>query len=204
MPEPAVTTVAHLKGDTPAFAGPGGSRVGTVPGTWYGYPSILPVIVARPGWLEVREAQRPNQSTAWIPASDATFSSTSYFMVLNLTTAHLQVFLHGQPIASFPAGIGTTTDPTVTGHYFIAMTVPPPGPGYGPFVLATSAHSDAITDWEGLGDAIIGIHGPITSYDDELIGSTGARISHGCIRLHDSDLSQLANVSAGTPIDIVS
>jgi lipoprotein-anchoring transpeptidase ErfK/SrfK len=71
-------------------------------------------------------------------------------------------------------------------------------------VLATSAHSDAITDWEGLGDAIIAIHGPITTYDDQLIGTTGAAISHGCIRLHDADLAQLSMIPAGTPIDVVS
>ena len=52
--------------------------------------------------------------------------------------------------------------------------------------------------------AVIGIHGPITSYDDSLIGTTGAAISHGCIRLHDADLAQLSIIPAGTPIDIVS
>jgi lipoprotein-anchoring transpeptidase ErfK/SrfK len=66
----------------------------------------------------------------------------------------------------------------------------------------TSAHSDTITDWEGSGDAIIAIHGPITSYDDDLIGTHGAAISHGCIRLHDADLAQLSMIPAGTPIDI--
>jgi hypothetical protein len=40
--------------------------------------------------------------------------------------------------------------------------------------------------------------------DDALIGTTGAAISHGCIRLHDADLAQLSVVPAGTPIDIVS
>lgn len=201
--EPAVTTVAQLRGAAPASAKPGGPQVATVPGSWYGYPSILPVIATAPGWLDVREAQRPNQSTAWIPASYATLSRTPYFLVLDLNSAHIKVFLHGEPLASFPVGIGTTTDPTVTGDYFVAMKVPPPDPGYGPFVLATSAHSDAITDWGGSGDAVVGIHGPITSYDDQLIGTTGARISHGCIRLHDSDLAQLAGIPAGTPLDIV-
>jgi lipoprotein-anchoring transpeptidase ErfK/SrfK len=71
-------------------------------------------------------------------------------------------------------------------------------------VLVTSDHSDTITDWENSGDAVIGIHGPIMSYDDSLIGTTGAAISHGCIRLHDADLAQLSIVPAGTPIDIVS
>ena len=53
----------------------------------------------------------------------------------------------------------------------------------------------------GLGDAVIGIHGPLG--DDSEIGTTGARVSHGCIRLHDSDLVRLRQVPPGTPINIV-
>ena len=56
------------------------------------------------------------------------------------------------------------------------------------------------TDWEGTEDAIIGIHGPLG--EDSQIGTTGARISHGCIRLHVKALQQLAKVPAGTPVDI--
>jgi lipoprotein-anchoring transpeptidase ErfK/SrfK len=53
----------------------------------------------------------------------------------------------------------------------------------------------------GSGDAVIGIHGPLG--DDSEIGTTGARVSHGCIRLHDRALMRLSKVPAGTPIDIV-
>ena len=200
---PDLTEVARLPGDTPGSDSPGGAPDKTVPGSWYGYPSVLPVIDAQPGWLEVREAQRPNGSTAWIPDDNVALSTTPYAMVLNLCTAHLLVFQSGQEIYDFPAGIGAPDDPTVTGEYFVSMTTPPPGPGYGPFVLATSAHSDAIRSWEGQGDAIIGIHGPITAYDDRLIGTSGAAISHGCIRLHDADLAKLSVIPAGTPLQIV-
>jgi L,D-transpeptidase catalytic domain len=202
-PEPASTTIATLSRSVHGSATPGGPAVTTVPGTWYGYRSVLPVIATSGGWLKVRKAQRPNQSTAWIPASAATLSTTPYYLVLDLTSEHLQEYLNGEPIHSYPAGIGTTTDPTVTGNYFIAMKTPPPDPSYGPFVLATSAHSDAIADWEGLGDAIIAIHGPIDTYDNQLIGTTGARISHGCIRLHNNDLARLADIPAGTPLKII-
>lgn len=200
---PDETYVARLAAATPGSEVAGGPADKTVPGSWYGYPSILPVIAAQPGWLEVREAQRPNGSVAWIPQDAATLSTTPYAMVLNLCTEHLLVFQDGQQIFDFPAGIGAPDDPTVPGDYFIGMTVPPPNAGYGPFVLATSAHSDTIKSWEGMGDAIIGIHGPITSYDDRLIGTSGAAISHGCIRLHDSDLAQLSVIPAGTPLQII-
>jgi lipoprotein-anchoring transpeptidase ErfK/SrfK len=139
-----------------------------------------------------------------VPQKDVTLSATTYRIVVNLSTEHLTVYNLGQPVLDFPAGIGAPDDPTVTGQYFVTMRVPPPDPGYGPFVLVTSAHSDAITDWEQSGDAIIAIHGPITTYDDSLIGTTGAAISHGCIRLHDADLSQLDVIPDGTPVDIIS
>jgi hypothetical protein len=198
-----LTLVATTHGAIPGSAAPGAPQDTTVPASWYGYPSILPVIASAPNWVEVRLAQRPNGSTTWVPLSDVTLSSTPYRLELDLSTEHLTVYAYGKQILDFPAGIGTPQDPTVTGNYFITMTVPPPDPGYGPFVLVTSAHSDAISDWGDSGDAITAIHGPITAYDDSLIGTTGAAISHGCIRLHDADLAQLANIPAGTPLDIV-
>jgi lipoprotein-anchoring transpeptidase ErfK/SrfK len=202
---PAGTTyTATTHGDIPGSPSPGAPQTMVVPGSWYGYPSILPVIGTTPTWVEVRLAQRPNGSVAWVPRSDVTIGITPFRLVVNLTTEHLSVFEDGRQILDFPAGIGSPDEPTVTGNYFMTMKVPPPSAGYGAFVLVTSAHSDTITDWAASGDAIIAIHGPITSYDDSRIGTTGAAISHGCIRLHDADLTQLGIIPAGTPIDIVS
>ena len=65
--------------------------------------------------------------------------------------------------------------------------------------MVTSAHSNTISDWEESGDAITAIHGPLGA--DAAIGTTGARVSHGCVRLHDADLIQLRDVPAGTPVD---
>jgi lipoprotein-anchoring transpeptidase ErfK/SrfK len=197
------TLVATSSGAVPASAVAGGPQTGTVPATWYGYPTVLPVIDESPGWVRVRLAQRPNQSAAWVPVADVALSSTPYRIVINLATDHLQVFQSGSQILDLPAGVGTTDDPTVTGNYFMTMRVPAPDPGYGPFVLVTSAHSDTITDWDGSGDAIIAIHGPIDRSADTEIGTTGAKISHGCVRLHDGDLARLSMIPAGTPIDIV-
>jgi hypothetical protein len=202
-PEPAVSLVARLRRAAPASVTPGAPAVEQVPASWYGYPSILPVISTTRGWVEVREAQRPNESTAWVPAADVTVSRDPYYLVVSLATTHLELFFHGYPLIDVPVGVGAPATPTVTGNFFVAMKAPPPGPGYGPFMLVTSAHSNAITDWEGGGDAIIAIHGPIDATADGLIGTTGAHLSNGCIRLHDPDLARLASVPAGTPLDIV-
>jgi lipoprotein-anchoring transpeptidase ErfK/SrfK len=166
-----------------------------------GAASVLPVITQQPGWVEVRLAQRPNGSVAWVPADDVSLATDSYHIVVNLATMHLQLYNDGSEIDSFPAGIGVPRAPTPTGHFFVTFFAEPASPGYGPFVIVTSAHSNTISDWEESGDAITAIHGALGS--DAAIGTTGAEVSHGCVRLHDADLVKLRDVPAGTPIDIV-
>jgi lipoprotein-anchoring transpeptidase ErfK/SrfK len=200
---PASTQLATLRTDLPRYDRPDQLGRGTVPASWYGRPAVLPVLGTAPGWVQVRLPRRPNGSTAWVPASDVKLSTTPYVIVIDLATTHLSLYDHGRRVFSAPAGIGTRDDPTPPGGYFVAFTEgpPQPNPGYGPFILVTSAHSPDIADWEGSGDAVIGIHGPLG--DDSEIGATGARISHGCIRLHDAALRKLSRVPAGTPVDII-
>lgn len=200
---PGVTTVATLQVTAPRYGTPGGKQAGVVAASWYDRVSVLPVIAVRRGWVRVRLPQRPNGSTAWVPASDVTLGSTPYEIVIDLKTLHVSLYDHGRLVFSAPAGVGTTDDPTPTGEFFVAFDEPPPEPGvgYGPFVLVTSAHSPAISDWEGSGDAVIGIHGPLGM--DAAIGTRGARISHGCVRLHLSALEKLSQVPPGTPIDVI-
>lgn len=201
--QPGITTVATLREDAPRYTSPGGGRDGTIPASWYDRPSVLPVIGSVPGWVKVRLAQRPDGSVGWVPAKYVTLSSTPFRIVINLATTHLELYDDGQLALSAPAGVGAVGDPTPTGEFFVAFDEPPPQPGvgYGPFVLVTSAHSLAISDWEGSGDAVIGIHGPLGM--DAEIGTTGARISHGCVRLHGQALDRLAGVPPGTPIDVI-
>lgn len=200
---PGTTLVATVRVTAPKYASPGRREAGWVPSDWWGRPSVLPVIATRPGWVRVRLAQRPNGSAAWLPASNVTLGSTPFRIVINVAAMHLSLYSDGRLVFSTPAGVGAVNDPTPTGEYFVAFeeSPPRPNPGYGPFIMVTSAHSPDIADWEGSGDAIIGIHGPLGSGAE--IGSTGARISHGCVRLHDQALEQLSGIPAGTPIDII-
>lgn len=200
---PVATTVATVLKAATGYASIGGSPAGTVPASWYDRPSILPVIATEPGWVRVRLAQRPNESTAWLPDSDVRLSSTPYRIVVNTATTHLALYDDGKLVFSAPAGVGTPDDPTPHGEYFVAFDEQPPqpNPGYGPFIMVTSAHSQTISDWEGSGDAVIGIHGPLGM--DTAIGTAGAHISHGCIRLHEQAQERLSKVPPGTPIDVI-
>jgi lipoprotein-anchoring transpeptidase ErfK/SrfK len=204
-PEPVTapagwSLIATTKGTIPRFATPGGRADGAVPARWYGSLSSLPVIGQRPGWFRVRLVTRPNGSTGWVRAADVTVTDTPYRIVVNLAAERLRLYRLGRQIMNAPAGIGTKQDPTPTGQYFVAMLEDSPSAEYGPFILVTSAHSEAIGDWEGSGDAVIGIHGPLG--EGGLIGTSGAALSHGCIRLQLPDLARLRPVPIGTPITI--
>lgn len=162
--------------------------------------SALPVIAQRPGWLEVRLASRPNGSTGWVRRADVGVTATPYRITIALATRRLKLYRLNRLILSAPAGIGTGADPTPTGHFFVAFLEASPNRGYGPFILVTSAHSNVIANWKGSGDALIGIHGPLGT--NALIGSTGAYLSHGCVRLLIPALRRLRPVPAGSPITI--
>jgi lipoprotein-anchoring transpeptidase ErfK/SrfK len=196
------TLVATLHGTTRKYASADGRATGWIPGTYFGVRSVLPVIATDPGWLRVRLAQRPDGSTAWIKSSAVTLNTTPYRIVINVDNKHLTLYKGSRRVFSTAAGIGTSGDPTPLGRFFVAFIEAPPhpNPGYGPFIMVTSAHSTAIGNWESSGDAVIGIHGPLG--DDRLIGTRGARISHGCIRLHLSAQARLRDVPAGSPVDI--
>jgi lipoprotein-anchoring transpeptidase ErfK/SrfK len=191
-----------VTGALPYAASPGGPTAGALPvGSWWGETKHLPVIARVPGWLEVRLPQRPNGSTGWIPESSAVLSTTSYAVLVDVTNRRLKLYQAGQVVVDAPAGVGTPDDPTPLGQFYLMVVEGPRGPGYGPFIMGTNAHSEAIQSWEGSGDAFTAIHGPLGA--DAAIGTTGAAISHGCIRLHVADLEQLSPAPVGTPVVIV-
>ena len=199
---PKLTLVATIKGaGAPGSISAGARPTRLVPGQWWQASSVLPVVDQQPGWVLVRLAQRPNGSAAWIPAKDVSLAADPYYIVINLGDRRLHLYKNGKEVANFPAGIGVPSAPTPLGQFFVALFARAPSPAYGAFVIVTSAHSNVISDWQESGDAITAIHGPLGS--DAAIGTTGAAVSNGCIRLHEPDLTKLRPVPAGTPIEIV-
>ena len=156
--------LATLSGAVPRFASPGRTAAGRVPATWYGARSVLPVVATRPGWVRVRLAQRPNGSTAWLPARDVKLSSTPYRIVIDLATTRLTLYRAGRKVFVTPPAWARSRIPRRRA-FFVAFLEEPAksDPGYGAIIMVTSAHSDAISGWHGSGDAAIGIHGPLGS-----------------------------------------
>jgi lipoprotein-anchoring transpeptidase ErfK/SrfK len=195
------TLLASPQGNIPGYAGPGKKQVRVVSASYDGSPLTMPVIAQSQGYLQVRLPMRPNGQTTWVKLANVSTTATPYRIVVNLKATHLLVYYKGTQILNVPVGVGTVADPTPTGNFFVAFFAAPPDPGYGPFVMVTTAHSNTITDWEQSGDAMIAIHGPIGA--DAQIGKHGARISHGCIRMHVPDQRHMQNIPTGTPIQIL-
>lgn len=199
---PVSTPLATPNGEIKAYDGPDGAEIDTV-GFWYGYPMTMPIVEDRGAWLRIMMPERPNESTAWVHREDVTLSRSAFRIVIRLPETRLTVYQDGFEVFSAPVGIGKDSTPTAPGSFFVTV-VENPGPrGYGPIVIDTSGHSEAIRSWEGSGDAITAIHGAISASSDAQIGTTGARISNGCIRMHEADQLKLDVIPLGTPVDII-
>lgn len=197
------TLLAELTHGVSGYVTPGGKKVMTVAEKWHNERLVMPVRAVSKGYYDVRLPGRPNGSTTWVKESAVITGVTSYEIVVNLKTTHLTLLDKGKIVMNAPVGVGTAKDPTPTGSFFVAFYAAPPkpNPGYGPFIMVTSAHSNSITDWADSGDAMVAIHGPLG--DTAEIGTKGARISHGCIRVPVHDQIKLEVVPIGTPVVIV-
>jgi lipoprotein-anchoring transpeptidase ErfK/SrfK len=197
---PGYTLLAELTHGVSGYLSPGGKKVMSVPEKWHDERLVMPVRKVENGYYDIRLPGRPNGSTTWVKESQVTTGATPYQIIVDLKTTHLRLVYKGKTVMNAPIGVGTPTDPTPTGRFFVAFYAAPPkpNPGYGPFIMVTSAHSNAITDWSDSGDAMVAIHGPLGETAE--IGNHGARISHGCIRVPVKYQVKLAVVPVGTPV----
>lgn len=108
----------------------------------------------------------------------------AFSITISLASRRLALYRDGQEIRSYPVGVGKMLSPTPAGSYYIANKRPNPG---GPFGVM----------WLGLSKPHYGIHGTNNS------ASIGQYVSHGCIRMYNQDVLQLAAmVPVGTPVVI--
>ncbi|MDB4867217.1 MAG: L,D-transpeptidase [Cohnella sp.] len=108
----------------------------------------------------------------------------NYRIVINLSGRTLQLYDGEALVRTYPVGIGTIATATPTGRLRIVNKTPNPGGPYGAF-------------WMGLSKPHYGIHGT----NDP--SSIGKRVSHGCIRMYNQDVTQLAQlVPIGTTVTI--
>jgi lipoprotein-anchoring transpeptidase ErfK/SrfK len=162
-----------------------------------GTPLVFAVSSRQDGWVQVQVPVRPNGTTGWVRASDVTIATVAYHLVAMTATNRLLVFDAGKQVAEYPIATGTGGTPTPHGSFYLTELLKPTNAGYGPFAYGISAYSEVLNSFGG-GPGQIGMHGT----DDA--SSVGTAASHGCIRLHDADITTLSTqLPLGTPITIV-
>ncbi|HMK62250.1 MAG TPA: L,D-transpeptidase [Acidimicrobiales bacterium] len=165
---------------------------------YLGAALVMLVTAFQGNWVQAYVPQRPNESTAWFPASDVTISYDPYHIDVSLSGHQLVLYKDNAPVYSAPVASGAPDSPTPTGSYFVAYIVKLTDPDnvYGPYAMGTSAFSNTYYSFEG-GPGQIGIHGTDQPW---VIGSYA---SHGCIRLNNNDITAVATqIPPGTPVEI--
>ena len=100
--------------------------------------------------------------------------------------------------SSTSVAVGSAQNPTPTGDFFLTdlLDTSNNSGAYGPYAFGLSAHSDTLSEFDG-GDGQIGIHGT----ND--LSSIGNPVSHGCVRVPNAVVVQLASLlPLGTPVTI--
>jgi lipoprotein-anchoring transpeptidase ErfK/SrfK len=148
-------------------------------------------------WVRVRLPVLPNGSTGWVPREAlGGVASVDTELEVDLDELHATLYRAGRPVFDADIGIGVARAPTPRGRFYIRNRLTRyASPTYGPVAFGTSARSETLTDWPGGG--FVGIHG--TDRPDLLPG----RVSHGCIRMRNDDIVELARrMPVGTPVTI--
>ena len=160
--------------------------------------TVLPVLAQRGNWLKVRLPGRPNGHTGWIKQGKTLSSSTRWRLAVNTTRRLVTVYLSGRIVRTFKAVVGKPSTPTPTGQFFVEESIALRSYDVGaPFALALSARSSVLQEFDG-GPGQIALHGL-----DNVGGTPGTAVSHGCIRLEDSAMRWLAaRIVSGTPVTI--
>ena len=164
----------------------------------YPVQTVFLVEEQRGDWLRVLLPIRPNGSTGWIKRSDVNLAPNPYRIDVDLSDHSLKVFNGDKLYLEDTVAIGADATPTPIGRFYIRVLLQPPDQNtvYGPYAYGLSSHSEALNEFNG-GDAEVGIHG---NNDASVLGKN---VSHGCIRMDNGKITQLAKVlMLGTPVDV--
>ena len=151
-------------------------------------------------WYQVRLPILPNNSTGWVPKSAlGTVTPVYTHLYVNRETQTLTLQRNGRTIFTTRVGVGKTAPgwgPTPPGQFYIRDKLTNfHNAFYGPIAFGTSARSAVLTEWPGGG--FVGVHG---TNEPQLIPGY---ISHGCIRVRNPQILELARLmGVGTPLTI--
>jgi lipoprotein-anchoring transpeptidase ErfK/SrfK len=147
-------------------------------------------------WLRVRLPIRPNGTQGWVRRQDVRTRSLPERIVVDLSDHTLKRYMAHDVVGREEIAVGAPATPTPAGRFFVWAHVrysDPSGP-YGVFALGLSGFSNVIADWTGGGR--LAIHGTADPSD------AGNDVSHGCVRVVNSQMRALEDVPLGTPVTI--
>ncbi len=202
-PAAATTVVALRTGRVTAYPTPSqkhGITIRLVNPTPQGFPLTMAALGTDRSrqFLRVLLPVRPNQTYAWIKASDVRQYTNPYRMEISQRQHTMLLWKDRTVVGSFPVATGTGGTPTPNGNFFVNAVLPQAfaGGDYGPVILSTSGFSEVYNTFGG-GEAAIGIHGTANR------ASVGTSASHGCVRMHNEAIALLARtVTVGTLVSI--
>jgi hypothetical protein len=152
--------------------------------------------VAGRKWVRVLLPIRPNGSSAWARADDVRLVPRREEIVVDLSSRTLRRYRDDRVVDRIRVAIGAPATPTATGTFYVWQRVrfDDPNQAYGIFALGLSGFSPVLSEWPGGGR--MAIHGTPFASD------RGRAVSHGCVRVYNSDLRRLIDVRLGTPVII--
>ena len=165
-----------------------------------GLPEIYLVLESRwrgsQQWVRVRLPMRPNGRKGWVRREAlGAFHVVHTALRVNRRTLRATLYRDGRKIWRSPVGVGRPGMETPAGRFWIRERLRGFGATYGPVAFGTAAYS-RLSEWPGGG--VVGIHGTNEP------GLIPGRPSHGCIRVPNAKIRQLARLMPlGTPIHIV-
>lgn len=184
------------------FDEPGGSVTHTLANP---IPSGGPLVflvdeLGAEGWHRVLLPVRPNGATGWIRETEISLSRHNYRLLVELEAFRLTAFDRDEEFFEATVGVAADNTPTPGGRYYITELIQPEAPDsvYGVFAYGLSGYSEVLEEFAG-GPGQLGIHG---TNDPATIGT---KVSNGCIRLRNEDVSLLVaeGLPLGTPVEVV-
>ena len=144
---------------------------------------------------------KPNGSKGWVDKAQVDVTANPYNIQVDLSDFKLTLRNGAEVLIDAPVGLGQVGMDTPAGTYFLKELIQNPNPEdvYGPYAYGISAFTEnpEVADQFG-GDGVIGVHG------NNDPSSLGTRVSHGCIRLPNDVITEMAGLlPLGTPIEIV-
>ena len=116
----------------------------------------------------------------------------------------LNLYIDGKLVKQYPVAVGQSAYPTPTGDFVVTEKIenptwtPPNSPwAAGLEPVPPGTNNPLGTRWIGTSAPLVGIHGTPSDW------SIGTAASHGCVRMHISDVEDLfKRVTVGMPIEI--